>query len=257
MKHKETASIPVAKMTNAEENLAINFMREHFVALVLATLLLLGAAPLVLAKGERTDLAQTPSGWRPVPCKEVKVCGNTTTYTNCDWHGIAGSQESAAHQFLAAFGSALSVDESKLRSLEVKSGLTSINSRFEQIYENRRVFGADVKVISDKEGRIREVRNSYFPVKRILGSGVPVVNVEAAESVGRAAIGKPEDKLPELRMPTRSELVWLPVAGTGVVLLVWQLMIHGQNPFLGDYLTLVDANSGILLHQENRLATSN
>jgi len=112
-------------------------------------------------------------------------------------------------------------------------------------------------VISDKEGRIREVHNSYFPIERILGSGVPVVSAEAADAVGRAAIGKPEGKLPELRMPTRSELVWFPVAGTGVVPPTWELMILGQNPFLGDYPTLVAANSGVLPHQENRLAMSN
>jgi hypothetical protein len=83
------------------------------------------------------------------------------------------------------------------------------------------------------------------------------VSAEAAEAVGRAAIGKPAGGLPELRLPTRSELVWFPIAGTGVVLLAWELMIHGQTPFLGDYLTLVEANSGVLLHQEDRLVMSN
>jgi len=234
----------------------MKIMGENFLLQVLATLLLLGAAPLARTKGTLSDSPQPTPGWRPVPC-EVLVCGNTTTYSSCDWRGIAGTPESGARQFFATFGSALRLDESKLRILKVKSGLTSINMRFEQVYENHRVYGAEVAVISDPDGRIRKVRTSYFTIERILGSGVPVVSAEAADAVGLAAIGKPAGRLPELRLPTRSELVWFPVAGTGVVLLAWELMIHGQTPFLGDYLTLVDANSGVLLHQEDRLATSN
>ena len=117
--------------------------------------------------------------------------------------------------------------------------------------------GTEVLVVSVPDGRIRKVRTSYFPIERILGSGIPTVSVEAAEAVGLAAIGKPAGGLPERRLPTRSELAWFLIAGTGVVLLAWELMIHGQAPFLGDFLTLVEANSGVLLHQEDRLAMNN
>lgn len=235
----------------------MNLIRERFVAKIMASFLVLSSTALADAKGPLSELPQKSSGWQPVPCKEVKVCGNTTTYSSCEWHGNADSEKSAAHQFLAAFGPALRLDVSRLRTLTAKSGLTSINSRFEQVYENRRVFGAEVRVISDKEGRIREVINSYFPIERILGSAMPVVAAEMAEAVGLAAIGKSEGRLPEQRMPARAELVWFPLAGTGVVMLVWEMYVYGQPPFLGDYLTLVDANSGILLHQDNRLATNN
>lgn len=234
----------------------MNHIRELYNAMILASFLVLSSTALADAKGPLSELPRMNSGWQPVPCKEVKVCGITTTYSSCEWRGNADSEKSAAEQFLAAFGPALRIEVSRLRTLTAKPGLTSINSRFEQDYENRRVFGAEVRVISDREGRIREVINSYFPIERILGSGIPVVNTEKAEAVGLAAIGKSEGKLPEQRMPARAELVWFPIAGTGVVILVWELYIYGQSPFLGDYFTLVDANSGILLHQDNRLAAN-
>ncbi len=234
----------------------MKIMREHFSLQVLVTLLLLGAAPLAHAKGPLPDSPQPTSGWKPIPC-EVQVCGSATTYSSCNWPGIGVATESDARQFFAKFGPALRLDESKLRIVEVKSGLTSINLRFGQIYENRRVFGGEVVVISDQGGRIRKVRTSYFTIERVLGGGIPIVNAETAEAVGRAAIGKTAGALPELRLPTRSELVWFPIAGTGVVLLAWELMIQSQTPFPGDYLTLVDANSGVLLHQEDQLAMSN
>jgi len=65
-KHQDPASIPILQTTNADENLAMNLMRKHFV-MVLAILLFLGAAALAQAKGPLTDLPQTPSGWRPIP----------------------------------------------------------------------------------------------------------------------------------------------------------------------------------------------
>ena len=235
----------------------MKLMPEHFATKALATILLLGVTSFALAKGPLFDSPKPPTGWKPIPCRDIQVCGNTSTYSSCDWHGLADDQGSPAHQFLVAFAPALRLDESKLRPMEVKSGLTSIISRFEQVYENRRVFGAEVAVITDKDGRIREVRNSYFPIERVLGSGVPAITAEAAEAVGLTAIGIPVIGLAEQRLPSRSELVWFPIAGTGVALLAWELMIHGQTPFPGDYLTLVDANSGVLLFEENRLVMSN
>jgi hypothetical protein len=241
-------------------NVTKKLIRGHFAPQVLATLLLLGAAPLAHAKGPLSDLPPPPSDWRPIPCEAVQACGNTTTYSSCDyWPDIVGSPESGARQFLTTFGQALRLDEAKLRNMKVKPGLTSINLRFEQVYENRRVFGTEVVVISDKDSRIRKLRTSYFPIERILGNRVPTVSAKAAETVGRAAIArKPAGALsePQLRRPTRSELVWFPVAGTDVALLAWELIIFGQTPFLGNYLTLVDANSGVLLHQENQLVMS-
>jgi hypothetical protein len=241
-------------------NMTMKFKPEHFALQALTTLLLLGTALFAYAKGPLPD--SPPSGWRPIPCEEVQVCGNTTTYSSCDyWNGIAESPESGARQFLATFAPALHLEEAKLRTMEIKSGLTSRNVRFQQIYKKRRVFRAEVKVTSDMDGRIRKVITSYFPIERVLGSKEQIVNAEAAEAVGRAAIGDPDpvETLPEpggLRQPTRSELVWFPVAGTNVVLLVWEMMIQGQRPFLGDYLSLVDANSGVLMYQENWIAMS-
>lgn len=232
--------------------------RTYFSLQILLAALLLGAALLAHAKRPLPDSPLPSSGGKPVPCEDVQVCGNTTTYNNCDYRlEIAGTQESGVRRFFAAFGSALRLDETKLHTADVKSGLTGTHFRFEQVHESRRVFGAEVSVSVDRDTRIRKISSSYFPIDNVLGSRTPAVTAEAAEAVGRAAIGKPAGALPTLRQPTRSELVWFPVAGTGAVLLVWELMIHSQLPFPGDYLTLVDAGSGVLLHQEDRLAMSN
>ncbi|MFZ2405212.1 MAG: hypothetical protein WAW41_08755 [Methylobacter sp.] len=232
--------------------------RTCFALQILLAALLLGAALLVHAKRPLPDSPLPSSGGKPVPCEEVQVCGNTTTYNNCDYRlEIAGTQESGVRRFFAAFGSALRLDETKLHTADVKSGLTGTHFRFEQVYESRRVFGAEVSASVDRNARIRKISSSYFPIDSVLGGKIPTVTAEAAEAVGRAAIGKPVGAVPTLRQPTRSELVWFPVTGTGAVLLVWELMIHSQLPFPGDYLTLVDAGSGVLLHQEDRLAMSN
>ncbi len=232
--------------------------RTYFALQILLAALLLGAALPAHAKRPLPDSPLPSSGGKPVPCEDVQVCGNTTTYNNCDYRlEIAGSQESGVRRFFAAFGPALRLDETKLHTADVKSGLTGTHFRFEQVYESRRVFGAEVSASVDRDTRIRKIRSSYFPIDSVLGSRTPAVTAEAAEAIGRSAIGKPAGAVPALRQPTRSELVWFPVAGTGAVLLVWELMIHSQPPFPGDYLTLVEAGSGILLHQEDRLAMSN
>ena len=230
-------------------------MREHCVAQVFM-LLLLSAASQVFAKAPLSDSPQ-PTGGKPIPCEEIQVNGATTTYNRCDYRPGVVAPESGVRQFFSAFGAQLHIDGAKLRTVTIKSGLTGINLRFEQVYENRRVFGSEVVVTSDSDGRIRKIRSSYFPIERVLGNGAPTVSAVAAEAVGLVAIGKSGGVLPKLRQSTRSELIWFPVAGTGVALLAWELMIFGQTPFLGDYLTLVDANSGVLLHQEDRLVMGN
>lgn len=232
---------------------------KYFALQTLITALLLGAALLAHAKRPLPGSPWPFSGGKLIPCKEVQVCGNTTTYNNCDYRPeVADTQESGVRRFFAVFGSVLHIDETKLHTVAIKSGLTGTHLRFEQIYQNRRVFGAEVSVSSDPDARIRKISSSYFPIDNVLGSGTPTVSAEAAEAVGRAAIGKLFGALPgpELRQTTRSELVWFPIAGTGVVLPAWELMIYSQTPFPGDYLTLVEAGSGILLHQEDRLAMS-
>ena len=227
--------------------------RRHFSVKTTAILWLAGAAPIAHPANPLSVPPYSPSGSEPVPCQKIQRCGATVTYQGCDWPGAAANPESGARQFLAAFGPGLGLDQAHLRTAEVKMGLTGAHARFEQVYENRRVVGAEVVVTSDPDGRIRKVLSSYFPVEKVWGSKTPTLSAEEAEAVGRAAIGRSAGALPPLRLPTRSELVWFPIAGTGMVLLAWELMIHGDTPFLGDYLTRVDAHSGTVLQQEDWL----
>jgi len=56
----------------------------------------------------------------------------------------------------------------------------------------------------------------------------------------------------ELRLPVESELVWFP-RPVGRASLAWQMVLYAGQP-LGDFLTLVDAQTGEILVQENRMA---
>ena len=129
--------------------------------------------------------------------------------------------------------------------MDEQAGLASVRTRFEHVILGLPVYGSEVSVNQSLDGSVAALYSNY----RALTPGSPVATVSqaSAEAVAWAAAG-----VFSTRHPTAVELVWYP-SPDGNARLVWKLDVYSAAP-LGDFLTLVDANSGKLLLQENRIA---
>ncbi len=139
----------------------------------------------------------------------------------------------------------LRADLSDLELVEEKHGLGSSRTLFRQTLAGLPVHDSNITVNQGADGSLQAVYSSYRALSP--ESAIPDLSAAAAESVARAGA-----EVSSIRMPTDSELVWY-ARFKGVATLAWRLVVYSQKP-LGDFLTLVDAQTGKLLLQENRIA---
>ncbi len=135
-----------------------------------------------------------------------------------------------------------------LRLLEVKHGLASSHVRFEQTHEGVKVYDSFVSVHFNDSQSVQTVHNAYRSI---------VTNDRLTDStlnVGQAIeIAAKHADVEETFAEPRHELVWnVDKAGNGE--LAWQVTVFGYRPSLGDFLTVVDAETGSVVSQENRMA---
>ncbi len=206
-------------------------------------------------------LATTPGAEIPaagLPCAAARRWKNVTTFSQCDHPGKRSQSERSTRDFLKrhAYGLDLRGDDSDLKTLETKRGLSTSHTRFQQVFAGYPVYNAYVTVSQNAGGRIHRVHSGYIRNPRVVGNTTPAISKAEAETIAAAALSQHSgEEDPELSAATDAELNWFPVAGQQLVL-AWKLAIHSRRP-LGDFLTLVDANTGELLLQENLLVFSN
>jgi Zn-dependent metalloprotease len=181
-------------------------------------------------------------------CDSVVTKGNRTSYYGCGYTPTAAKGEAAAREVLAAHQTTLGVvaDADQLRLVEVKNGLASTHSRFMQVIDGIDVYMGWVSVHQGRDGTVHTIHSQYYP-ELTAGNRIPTI-AEAdaiATAAARAGVTQP-------RHEARSGLVWVPGAGNRATL-AWEVTVFSDAP-LGDFYTLVDAASGEVLLQENRIA---
>jgi Zn-dependent metalloprotease len=195
-----------------------------------------------------------------MPCREARRWPKVTTYTGCDTPASKQANK-AAHSsedvqtFLRAHAHALRIrpDLSDLKVAKVKRGLSRTVTRYQQTFNNLPVLNAYVSIQQRPSGRVTTVHNSYISDPLMEGSATPMITQEAAETIALDGIGKLSGvSSPELLEKARAELSWYPIDEQSVTL-VWVIKTRTLKP-QGDFYTLVDANTGDRLLQENRIA---
>lgn len=207
----------------------------------------LGAVVTLMMVG--FGLAITPvSATSALACASTLTEGERTSYYDCAYTPIAAKGEAAAREFLAAHEASLGIaaDADHLRLVEVKNGLASTHSRFIQVVDGIPVYMGWVSVHQGRAGNIRTLHSQYY-ADLTVGNRLPTVAVADAVATAAATAG-----VTVHRTDARTGLVWVPGAN-GAATLAWEVTVFSDAP-LGDFYTLVNAATGAVLLQENRVA---
>ncbi len=155
----------------------------------------------------------------------------------------------------------------KGESVDRKSGLRMV--RFEQTANGLPVFQSDTRVTLDRNGRIFRVVGLLAPDAPVNALAVsPQVTAQQALAIAMKSVGISLDPAkmslknatpdgsrvdvvagdPQIKGSVASHLVYFPL-GPGVLVPAWQQITFAKGP--GDWNTLVDAGSGVLLWRKN------
>lgn len=202
---------------------------------------------LALAMGAFWLAATPASATSNLTCSSTITTGDRTSYYGCSYAPTAAKGEAAAREFLAAHQATLGIeaDASHLRLIEVKRGLASTHSRFIQVVDGIPVYMGWVSVHQGRNEQVHTLHTQYYSDLTV-GSRVPTIAVADAVAIAadRAGVTTP-------RHEPRTGLVWYPTNDTAT--LAWEVTVFSDAP-LGDFYTLVDAATGTVILQENRVA---
>lgn len=191
-----------------------------------------------------------------VPCLNVRRWHKALTFTGCDTQANKKEPPPAnAKTFLRAYSQALALrpDLADLKVVNVKTGLTRTVTRFQQTFDNFPILNAFISIHQRPSGRVTTIHASYISDPFMVGAATPVISRKAAKTIAFEGIRRfSNDSWPKLLARTNAELNWLPI-GDQSVKLVWTVKTQTRNP-QGDFYTLVDANTGARLLQENQSA---
>ncbi len=173
--------------------------------------------------------------------------GGVASYWYIDYPGNAAEPEKSARAFLSAMAKQLRMEEdtSDLETVEVKHGLGTGHTRFQQVLHGIPVYDGFISVHQRPNGAVHALHTKYRRLD-VEAPGKPAISMTAAKA---AAYRKGGIKRP--RMPGSGKLVWWPDEQGGVKL-AWVVIICALEP-LGDFHTVVDAQTGQVLWQDDRI----
>ena len=180
-------------------------------------------------------------------CRLQRDSSDRITLRECADSPLLERGEQGARVLLAELAPAFGfpADLSDLELVDEKHGLGSSRTLFRQTLNGLPVYDSSVSINQGADGSLQAAYSNYQPLT--VGSSIPELTSAESEMIARA-----EGGLDTTRLPTISELVWHSQF-KGVGRLAWKLVIYSEEP-LGDFLTLVDAQTGKVLLQENRIA---
>jgi len=162
-----------------------------------------------------------------------------------------GQQELLVRQHLSADAETryLQQGDSGLRLVEVKYGAAGIYNRFMQTWNGVDVHNSWVTVNQGADGSVQqvfhaghdnivdnEVKPQLSSIDQMMAERAALRNLEANSTFAES----------------KSDLVWT-IGEKGQATLAYQITVYPLSP-LGDWLTLIDANSFKVIQQENRIA---
>ncbi len=227
----------------------MNKVNHRFLAGLLVTV---GLVAFLVGSTRQQVLAATAYD---LGCQSVQTSGVVTSYWGCtfgsvrDGAAISSAQaEADARTFLATHADVLTFDSghvAEMALVEVKHGLGTTHTRLEQVFNGYPVFGGSLTVNQGPTGQVQSLHSSYVSE---LEAGV--VSAERSAATAEMLAMQAINAL-ALRHPSPSRLVWFPHKTQAI--LAWEITVYSAYP-LGDFLTVVDAQSGDILFQENRIA---
>ena len=177
-----------------------------------------------------------------------KIEMGRASYWFLDFPGNSAEPEKSARAFLGAMAEQLKMkaDTSDLQTLQVKHGLGTGHTRFQQTFNGIPIYGAHVSVHQGTDGAVDTLHTKYFSDLDVDPTARPRISITAAKGAAyrKGGITRP-------RMPGSGKLVWWPNEH-GSAKLAWQVTICALKP-LGDFHTVVAAESGRVILQENRI----
>ena len=170
------------------------------------------------------------------------------SYWRLNFLGKTAEPEKSARAFLSAMAGQLKMkqDTSDLQTLQVKHGFGTAHTRFQQTVRGIPVYGAFLTVNQGTDGAINTLHTKYHASLNVPAEARPRLSLTAAKG---AAYRKGGVKRP--RMPGSGKLVWWPDEH-GNAKLAWEVTVCAMKP-LGDFHTVVDAETGEVMLQENRI----
>ena len=153
--------------------------------------------------------------------------------------------ESSARRFLSEYAQLFKVDPtlSDLVLTRQTSSLIGTQFVFTQRHHGIPVYDGQIKVLFDREGRVRAVNNSYVPLIALVDP-IPLMSAGQAVEVGRIHIEKSQPQgLIDETVPAPIAKLFV-FAEDGTPRLVWEVIHHRWGP---TWQILIDANTGQVL----------
>ncbi len=159
-------------------------------------------------------------------------------------------QEGVARDFLSGRQETayLFNNQNNLDLVEIKRGLASTVSRFQQTFNGVPVVDAYVTAIQGPTGEFVRVLDQGMAIKNSTPFDGWIPNNQYFQTVAMNHAGADRTFAPSV-----GQLVWLPTDNSSVEQ-VWQVTVFGVNTLThGDFLTYIDIDSGTVISQENRI----
>ena len=138
--------------------------------------------------------------------------------------------------------------ESGLRQIEVKHGLASTTTRWQQTFQGIPIHNTIITVNQGPDGEYQNV----FDNLAHKSVEAPIVATADFDLDQAELIAMDHANVVSTFAETRGEIAWH-VDADGRATKVWDLTVYGHQP-TGDFLTLVDVETGEVIKQENRMA---
>lgn len=168
-------------------------------------------------------------------------------YRSCRYQGNLAQPELTARGFLKHYAGALGMEANlaDVETVDTRRGLASAHTHFRQLYRGIPIFGARLSIHQGNDGSVNAFHTNYKVRPKAGPIAAPIVKREAV-SLAEAAVG-----MTEKRLPHKSRRVWFPQPGRELRI-AHEVWVYAAQP-LGDFLVVVDAHTGKILFQENRL----
>lgn len=140
---------------------------------------------------------------------------------------------------------------SDVRFVEVKYGLASTTTRYQQVVNGLPVHNAFITINQDRDGNFEVVHHELAHDPSVVSFPKPTqvdVTLATAELLAMRHAG-----IDKLDLPTEAELGYF-VNETGEAVQAWDMYVYNLTDNVGDYMTVVDSTSGSVLIQENRVS---
>ncbi len=151
---------------------------------------------------------------------------------------VAGKMGDRALAFLSQNEHVFGVDTSKLSLVRAMEGATKpIHFYYEQRHQSLPVFGAEVAVHMDRDGRVWAINNTFVPVT--VSNLTPEVTADGAIATAAEKLGVDVSDLVTTHVPAPELGIW-PTADGGA--LAWRTVVDVRG--IGVYEVIVDAATG-------------